>query len=311
MVFGGRNALGVLLDTAALDLLDLLDHGDVDAVRIVDIAVGIGHGHDLGAQLLGLLRGVDGHVAGTGDHDGLALEGVVAQHAQGFLGVVAHAVTGGLGAGQGAAEFQTLTGQDAGVLVADALVLAEQVADLTAAHVDVAGGNVGELADVTAQLGHEGLAEAHDFRVGLALRVEVGAALAAAHRQRGQGVLQDLLETEELDDALVDGRVEAQAALVRADGGIELHAVTTVDLHLAFVVGPGDAELHHALRFDDALEHTVLLVFRVLCDDRLKGVEHFVDGLQKFGLIAIAGHDLVVDALDVLVSEHCSPRFDR
>ena len=76
---------------------------------------------------------------------------------------------------------------DAGVLVADALVLAEQVADLTAADVDVAGGNVGELADVAAQLGHEGLAEAHDLSVGLALRVEVGAALAAAHRQAWSG----------------------------------------------------------------------------------------------------------------------------
>ena len=209
MVLGARNALGVFLDAAALDFLDLLDDLDVDAVRVVDVAVGVGDGDDLGAQLLSLLSGVGGHVAGAGDHDGLALEGVVAQHAQGFLGVVAHAVTGGLGAGQGAAEFQTLTGQDAGVLVADALVLAEQVADLTTTDVDVAGGNVGELADVAAQLSHEGLAEAHDLSVGLALRVEVGTALAAAHRQRGQGVLENLLEAKELDDGLGHGRVEA------------------------------------------------------------------------------------------------------
>ena len=209
VVLGARNALGVFLDAAALDFLDLLDDLDVDAVRVVDVAVGVGDGDDLGAQLLSLLSGVGGHVAGAGDHDGLALEGVVAQHAQGFLGVVAHAVTGGLGAGQGAAEFQTLTGQDAGVLVADALVLAEQVADLTTTDVDVAGGNVGELADVAAQLSHEGLAEAHDLSVGLALRVEVGTALAAAHRQRGQGVLENLLEAKELDDGLGHGRVEA------------------------------------------------------------------------------------------------------
>ena len=65
------------------------------------------------------------------------------QHAGLPRGVVAHAVTGGLGAGQGTAEFQTLTGQDAGVLVADALVLAEQVADLTTTDVDVAGGMPG------------------------------------------------------------------------------------------------------------------------------------------------------------------------
>ena len=130
-----------------------------------------------------------------------------------------------------------------------------------------------------AQLGHEGLAEAHDLGVGLALRVEVGAALAAAHRQRGQGVLQDLLETEELDDALVHGRMEAQTALVWTNGGVELHTVATVDLHLAFVVNPGHAELDHALRLDEALQNAVLFVFGVLGNDRLEGVEHLVDGL--------------------------------
>jgi hypothetical protein len=56
-------------------------------------------------------------------------------------------------------------------------------------------------ADVLAELGHEALAEAHDLGVGLALGVEVRAALAAADGQRGEGVLEDLLEAEELDDA--------------------------------------------------------------------------------------------------------------
>ena len=74
MVLGARNALGVFLDAAALDFLDLLDDLDVDAVRVVDVAVGVGDGDDLGAQLLSLLSGVGGHVAGAGDHDGLALE---------------------------------------------------------------------------------------------------------------------------------------------------------------------------------------------------------------------------------------------
>ena len=62
------------------------------------------------------------------------------------------------------------------------------------------------------------LAEAHNLSVGLALRVEVGAALAAAHGQRGKAVLEDLLEAQELDDAQVDGRMQAQAALVGSDG---------------------------------------------------------------------------------------------
>ena len=143
-----------------------------------------------------------------------------------FLGVVAQAVAGSLGASQRTAVGQALAGQHAGVLVADTLVLAEQVADLTAADADIAGRYVGELADVRAQLGHERLAETHDFGIGLALRVEVGAALAAAHRQAGQAVLEALLEAEELDDALVHARVETQTALVGADRGVELDAVS-------------------------------------------------------------------------------------
>ena len=160
---------------------------------------------------------------------------------------------------------------------------------------------------MAAQLGHERLAETHHFSVGTALRVEVGAALAAAHGQRGQRVLEDLLEAEELDDALVDGRVEAQAALVRSDGGVELHAVTTVHLHLALIIGPGHAELHHALRLDDALQHACLLVLRVLLDHRLDGLEHLAYSLQELRLVAVALFDLSVDALHVLVSEHNSP----
>lgn len=51
---------------------------------------------------------------------------------------------------------------------------------------------------MAAQLRHEGLAEAHDLVVGAPLGVEVGTALGATHRQRRQGVLQDLLEAKEL-----------------------------------------------------------------------------------------------------------------
>ena len=54
---------------------------------------------------------------------------------------------------------------------------------------------------MTVQFGHKGLAEAHDFGIRLALRVEVGAALAATDGQAGEGVFEDLLEAQELDDA--------------------------------------------------------------------------------------------------------------
>ena len=47
-----------------------------------------------------------------------------------------------------------------------------------------------------------------------------------------------LLEAQELDDAQGDTGVEPEAALVRADGRVELHPVAAVDLHLALVVEP-------------------------------------------------------------------------
>ena len=149
------------------------------------------------------------------------------------------------------------------------------------------------------QLGHEGLAEAHDLHVGLALRVEVAAALAAAHGQRGEAVLEDLLEAEELDDAEVHRRVQAQAALVGADGAVELHAETAVHLNLAVIVDPRHAEHDDALGLDDALEQRGLLVLGMGLDDRLEGLKHLGDGLDELGLLGVLRLHLLDDVVDV------------
>ena len=63
-----------------------------------------------------------------------------------------------------------------------------------------------------------------------------------------RAVLEHLLEGQELEDAEVDGGVEAQPALVRADGAVHLNPVAPVDLHLAGVVHPGDPEHDDPLR---------------------------------------------------------------
>lgn len=64
----------------------------------------------------------------------------------------------------------------------------------------------------------------------------------------GQSVLEDLLEAQEFENGQIDGRVKAKATFVRAKGGIELHPISPVDLHLAFVVFPNHAELDDPLR---------------------------------------------------------------
>jgi hypothetical protein len=138
---------------------------------------------------------------------------------------------------------EALAGEHAGlVAVGDALVLAEQVADLAGADADVTGRHVGVLADVAVELGHERLAEAHDLGLGAALRVEVGAALAAADRQPVRAFLKICSKPRNLMIDEVDARVEAQTALVGAQRGVELHAEAAVDLHLALVVDPRHAE---------------------------------------------------------------------
>ena len=103
------------------------------------------------------------------------------------------------------------------------------------------------LTDVLAELPHERNAELADLVVRLALGVEVGTTLATAHVKTGQSILEDLLETQELEDGKVDGRVQTKTTLVGTESRVELHAVTLVDLALALVVLPDNAELDDTL----------------------------------------------------------------
>ena len=180
-------------------------------------------------------------------------------------------------------------------------------ADLAGADADVAGRNVQVGADVAEQLGHEGLAETHDLAGAPALGVEVGAALAAAHRQRGQGVLEGLLEGQELQDREIDRGMEAQPALVGADRRAVLDAVAAVDLDLAAVVHPGHPEDDDPLRLHQAVEQAVLGVAGVLLDVGPQALHHFGDGLQEFGLGGIARLGAVQEFFQRLVFHAWAP----
>ena len=139
--------------------------------------------------------------------------------------------------------------------------------------------------------------------------VKVGAALAAAHGEGGQGVFQDLLEAEELDDGQVDRGVEAQTALVGADRGVELHTVAAVDLNLAVVVHPGNAEHDDALGLDEALHETGFFPLGVLVNDVLEALEDFINGLQEFGLIGVVLLKVGEDAVQICIVDHFLTSF--
>jgi len=148
------------------------------------------------------------------------------------------------------------------------------------------------------QLGHKRLAEAHDFVVGFPLWVEICPAFAAAHRQIGERVFKNLLKGEELEDAGVNGRVEAQPAFVRSESAIHLDAETAVDLNLAFIINPRDAELNHALRLDDAFEDFAVAILLVPLDSRFDRLENFGNRLKKLRLIRVTPFDDVENLLN-------------
>jgi len=185
----------------------------------------------------------------------------------------------------------------------EALVLTEQVSDLAGAHADVACRDVGVRADVAEQLGHEALAEPHDLVVALSFRVEIRAALASAHREGGEAVFEDLLERQELQNAERDRRVEPEAAFVRPDRAVHLHAEASVDVDFALIVGPGNPEHDDPFRLDHAFEDFRAPVLRVALEHQVERLQHLRHGLMELGLRGVLCLHLCNEILNVL--GHC------
>ena len=216
--------------------------------------------------------------------------------------IVDRAEAGGLRPDQAAAVGEALAGQHAVFIrVPDALVLAEQIADLLAANAEIARRHVDVRTDVAVQLGHKRLTEAHDLVVAAAAGIEVGAALAAADGQARQAVLKRLLKGQKLHDRQVDGRMKPESALVRADRAVVLHAVAAVDMRQTGIVLPDDAEADHALRLHHALEQGGPLVFGVALDHRLQRGENLLHRLQELRFARILGARFLQYPLNVCV----------
>ena len=153
---------------------------------------------------------------------------------------------------------------------------------------------------MSVELGHEALAECHDFAVGFALGIEIGAALAAADGKTGQGVFENLLEAQELDDAKVYRRMEAKAALVRSDRAVELYTETIVDLDLALVVNPGNTEEDGSLGCGQTLQQSFLAELLFVClDDNAERLKDFLDCLVELGLSGILRNYLLQNFINI------------
>ena len=134
----------------------------------MDEATGVGSGDHFGTEFGGLFDGVDGDVAGTRDGDGFAGD-CVASVFQHVVEEIDAAVASRFLAAEGATEFEALTGDSAGELVGETLILSEEIAHLAGTDADVTSGDVGVGSDVPVELGHEGLAKAHHFAIALSL----------------------------------------------------------------------------------------------------------------------------------------------
>jgi hypothetical protein len=79
--------------------------------------------------------------------------------------------------------------------------------------------------------------------------------------------LEDLLESEELEDTEVDRGMESQATLVWSYRAVELDAISFIYLHFAFVVKPGHPEEDNSFRLDNPVEYSLLSVNRFSIED--------------------------------------------
>ena len=135
---------------------------------------------------------------------------------------------------------------------------------------------------------HEAVAEAHHLIVALALGVEVRTALAPAHGESCEGVLEDLFEAQELEHREGDGRMEAEASFVRPDRVVELHPVALVHVDFSGVVLPCYSEGDRSIGLGDPLQNLGALVVVVVGHERVYGVDDLPCRLVKFRLVGIS-----------------------
>ena len=241
-----------------------------EACLVDDGAVRVGRCNHPRAKLHRFLDGVLRHVARAGNRHASAFKAqtVALKHR---FGEVNQAIAGGFRTNQAAAEGETFAGKYAGAVVRELTHHPGHKADFTTAYADITGRHVGIRPQMTIQFGHQRLAETHDFAVALAFRIEIAAAFTAAHRQGGQGVFEGLFKAKEFQNRQVYGGVKTHTALVRADGGVELHAPCAVNLNLVTVINPNDAELDSTLRFNQTFQQIHLAIARIFLKEGPQG----------------------------------------
>lgn len=79
-----------------------------------------------------------------------------------------------------------------------------------------------------------------------------------------KGILEDLLESQKLQDGEIDRGMKAESSFVWSQSRVELHPVAPIDLHFSLIILPDHTELYYAFRNRGNLQS--LLVFWIFLE---------------------------------------------
>ena len=94
--------------------------------------------------------------------------------------------------------------------------------------------------------------------------------------------------------------MEAQAALIGADGAVKLDAVALVDMDFALVVGPRNLEENDPFRDDHSFENFFLFVYGVGVENRRQRRQNLFSCLEKFLFPGLFGFEVFENFLHIL-----------
>src|SRR5215211_4948213 len=81
--------------------------------------------------------------------------------------------------------------------------------------------------------------------------------------------------------------MKTQAAFVRAERAVHLHAKPAIHLDLSFVVDPWDAKLNHSLWFDETLQNFRISDFLSAVDDWPDRLQYLSNRLKKLRFVTV------------------------
>ena len=90
--------------------------------------------------------------------------------------------------------------------------------------------------------------------------------------------------------------MKAKAALVGADGAVELYAEAAVDLNFALIVKPRNTEFDYSFGLCEHGDNAAFFVFWMPFDNGLKRLENLSYRLVKLGLAGVSFYYIGIDA---------------